>query len=99
MAKTPWSRAPHRAFGRSAVGPDADGSSVSPFIERSRAAYVRTHLWMNGIGAVVITTISLLQGWRVGLLLAVMNGTLAAHAFFRRELAPVETVAWWTTSL
>ncbi|MBK5268536.1 MAG: HAMP domain-containing histidine kinase [Acidimicrobiia bacterium] len=73
-----------RRFETLLPGRAADGSSVGPFIERSRASYGRTRLWMNATGAVLLITISLLQGWPLGLLLAVMPGTLAVDAFFRR---------------
>jgi hypothetical protein len=53
------------------------GRSDGPFVERSRGFHVSARIWVNTSGAVALATISVLQGWRVGLVLASMSGTLA----------------------
>lgn len=55
------------------------------FVERSRGFYATARLSVHTSGAVAITVISVLQGWWLGLVVALLAGALAVDGFMRRK--------------
>lgn len=66
-------------------GPIGGESAAGPFVERSRNFYSSSRCWLYTSGAVVVTGISVLQGWPAGFMVAALTALTGVHSFFRRE--------------